>query len=103
VRSSFSAFLVLTPFSIQDRDHDDENDIAWTDPNSSITFLIDKRTGHSYPSASLRRGVDEDNTRFVNSARRTLASANSRDNERQAPQWILDALKVGTRCAETAS
>jgi DNA mismatch repair protein MLH3 len=103
VTSSFSAFLVVILFSIQDRDDDDENDITWTDPNTNVTFLIDKRTGHSYPRASLRRGVDEEDTGTVNSARRTIASADSGDKEGQAPQWILDALKVGTRCAETAS
>ena len=101
VTSSLPTFLVFISFTIQDRDDDGENDIAWTDPSSGVTFLVDKRTGHSYPRTSLSRRVDEDNAQAVNSARRTIASANSGDNEVQAPQWILDALKVGTGCAES--
>ncbi|KAH9977606.1 hypothetical protein BGW80DRAFT_765257 [Lactifluus volemus] len=76
-----------------DRDANDENDIVWTDPSSGATFLIDKKTGHSYPRTSLWPSVGEDNARTMNTARRTIDSADSGSNERQAPQWILDALK----------
>ena len=100
--ASVSAFLTLISLSSQDRD-DDENDVVWTDPTSSVTFLIDKRTGHSYPRTSLWPSLGEDKTRTMNTVRRTIDSANSGNNEGQAPQWILDALEVGVGCVETVS
>ena len=66
------------------------------DPSSGTTFLVDRRTGHSYPRTPLSRESDEDNIQAISSTRRTIAFADTGDRGGEPPQWIRDALKVGT-------
>lgn len=80
----------------QGHDNDDENEIAWIDPSSGTTFLVDRRTGHSYPRTPLSRESDEDNTQAISFTRRTIAFADTGDRCGEPPQWIRDALKVST-------
>jgi hypothetical protein len=79
----------------------DEKEIVWIDPSSHITFLIDKRTGHSHPRTPLSRDSDEDNAQEMCSARRTIACTEPEDRVGEPPQWILNALKVRTTPADS--
>src|SRR5579863_2660631 len=81
-------------------DDNDENEIVWIDPSSGITFFIDKRTGHSHPRTPLSRDSDEDNPQPISSTRRTIAYTDPGESAGEHPQWILDALKVGTTRAD---
>ena len=91
-------YLPLAPFlfSAQGDDNNDEHEIVWIDPNSGATFLVDKRTGHSHPRIPLSLGSDDENAQAISSTRRTIAFAQPGNHVGEAPQWILDALKVGT-------
>jgi len=91
----FVSFLLIS-FSAQNDDDDNDNGIVWINPNSGVTFVVDKRTGHSYPRTPLSREFDEDNAQAIHLTRRTIAVTDSGDCEEGPPQWIVDALKVGT-------
>ncbi|KAI0306999.1 hypothetical protein B0F90DRAFT_1622599 [Multifurca ochricompacta] len=82
------------PSITRERDKAPSLYITWADPDSSVTFVVDKRTGHSYPRTSSSCAVYESNTQVVNLARRTSTVADFCNNEGEAPQWILDALQV---------
>jgi DNA mismatch repair protein MLH3 len=69
---------------------------VWIDPNSGTTFLVDKRTGHSNPRIPLSLESGEESAQAISSARRTIAFARPEDRVGEPPQWILDALEVGT-------
>ena len=101
VKRIFYLSLALFSFSAQGDENDDENEIVWTDPNSGATFLVDKRTGHSHPRIPLSLEPDEENAQAISSTRRTIALAQPGDRVRESPQWILDALKVGTMRADS--
>jgi len=83
----------VPPLHVNPNDDDDDNGIVWIDPNSGVTFVVDKRTGHSYPHTTLSREFDGDSAQAVHLTRRTIAVTNSGDCEEEPPQWILDALK----------
>lgn len=85
--------------SAQGDGDDDANGIVWTDPSSGVKFVVDKRTGHSYPPTLLTREFDKNKAHAVNPPRKTIVIADPCDREREPPQWMLDALKVSTMCA----
>ena len=101
VNRVFYVSLALLSFSAQGDDSDDEHEIVWIDPNSGATFLVDKRTGHSRPRVPLSLESDEENAQAIGSTRRTIAFAPPKDRVGEPPQWILDALKVGTMRADS--
>ncbi|KAI0303906.1 hypothetical protein BC826DRAFT_980327 [Russula brevipes] len=71
-------------------DDNDDDGVVWIDPHSGITFIVDRRTGHSYPRTARR---DADTAQTVDHTRRTLTVADYGDFEGEPPQWILDALE----------
>jgi hypothetical protein len=90
----FLLSLALLSFPAQGDDDNDE--LVWIDPNSGTTFLVDKRTGHSHPHIPLSLESGEESAQVISSARRTIAFAQPGDWVGEPPQWILDALEVGT-------
>jgi|SRR6267142_246841 len=92
--------MILMSFFAQGDDND-ENENVWIDPSSGITFSIDKRTGHSHPRTPLSRDPDEDNAQAICPTRRTIAYTDPGDRVGEPPQWILNALKVRTTCADS--
>ncbi|KAA1466641.1 hypothetical protein DENSPDRAFT_766735 [Dentipellis sp. KUC8613] len=85
-----------------------ESEIIWTDPSTRVTFVIDPRTGNSYPrEAPSRNAVEEAAEQSTNvgssSGRRTmvdrtwlkkLKDPGTVIDEENTPEWILKALKV---------
>ncbi|TFY71357.1 hypothetical protein EVG20_g1664 [Dentipellis fragilis] len=85
-----------------------ESEIIWTDPSTRVTFIIDPRTGNSYPrGAPPQSAVDEAVEQSTNvgssSGRRTmvdrtwlkkLKDPGTAIDEENTPEWILKALKA---------
>ncbi len=65
------------------------NGNTWTDPNSGVPFI-------TKTSREDDKGEDEETSQTaVKLSRITIATAASGNGETQAPQWVVDALKVG--------
>jgi len=101
VNRVFYLSLAIFSFFAQGDDNNDERETVWIDPNSGATFLVDKRTGHSHPRIPLSLGSDDEYAQAISSTRRTIAFAQPGDRVGELPQWILDALKVGTVHADS--
>ena len=83
---------------------EDQETLAWTDPQTGEKFFVDPRTGNSYP-ANVNR-VEDDDICGVDSdprkGRRTLATRPSmgtlqplrEDEEGEVPAWLQEALAV---------
>ena len=93
---AFCLSLALLSYPAQVDDNNDEHELVWIDPNSGTTFSVDKRTGHSRPHIPLSLESGEESAQAISSARRTIAFAQPGDRVGEPPQWILDALEVGT-------
>ena len=78
-------------------------EVLWTDPHTGVTFLVDQRTGNSYPV----KNQDDEDVKGVSSvsSRRTLAPRPSTAQmnlnldsralaQEETPSWIHAALGV---------
>ncbi|RPD66940.1 hypothetical protein L226DRAFT_529339 [Lentinus tigrinus ALCF2SS1-7] len=74
--------------------NDDASDILWTDPATGETFVIDPRTGNSYPQVA-PAGPTQDDTSAqpVARSRRSLGTL-GRGSARDAPAWMTEALQA---------
>ncbi|KAI0053776.1 hypothetical protein FA95DRAFT_1480918 [Auriscalpium vulgare] len=81
--------------------HDVYDELIWTDPKTGVTYLVDTRTGNSYPRNPMHRVLDDEdgearpNRRTIvdpDWLKDTKASRPAADKE-PTPQWILDALQ----------
>ncbi|KAF8265139.1 hypothetical protein EI94DRAFT_1590032 [Lactarius quietus] len=77
---------------------DHTNGNTWTDLNPTATFITETSTRHSCPSTLLsREGDDEDTSQAaLKLSRITIAAATTADDKGEAPQWMVDALKVSS-------
>ncbi|KAI0265216.1 hypothetical protein BC834DRAFT_880631 [Gloeopeniophorella convolvens] len=64
-----------------DDNANEDGELTWTDPITGVTFVIDRRTGHSYPSAQLRIAEGEE------------VCEQSSEGHNEIPTWIREALK----------
>ncbi|KAI0774490.1 hypothetical protein C8Q74DRAFT_1317230 [Fomes fomentarius] len=72
---------------------DGVGDIVWTDPVTEETFIIDARTGNSFPQQAL--SASGTSAYLVPRARRTLDRDSGGSNVvAQAPAWITEALEA---------
>lgn len=80
----------------------DAQKTVWKDPLTGETFIIDNRTGNSYPE-SARFTVGADGPIETGSKRRTLRAPqvtadennrNKNNGEDQIPNWLRNALQV---------
>ncbi|KZV63354.1 hypothetical protein PENSPDRAFT_758036 [Peniophora sp. CONT] len=73
-----------------------EDKVQWRDPSTGNRYLIDSRTGNSYPADDVRRHDDEDLEERARSRRRTLALDKARGPvaDSEAPAWLTEALKA---------
>ena len=94
-----SGFFVSNVVIEQDNGGDDINGNTWTDPNPGVAFIPETSTRHSCSRTLLSREEeceDEDTTQAaVKFSRITIAAVTSADDKGEAPQWMVDALKVG--------
>ena len=93
---AFYLSLALLSFPAQGDDNNDEHELVWIDSNSGTTFLVDRRMAHSHPHIPVSLESGEESAQAISSARRTIAFAQPGDRVGEPPQWILDALEVGT-------
>lgn len=100
VRSSVFLFVLFVSNIVIDQDNgdDDTNGNTWTDLNPDITFNAETNTRHSCPRTLLshEEGGDEDTSQAaVNLSRISITAATPANDKGEAPQWMIDALKVG--------
>ncbi|KAI0065990.1 hypothetical protein BV25DRAFT_1797687 [Artomyces pyxidatus] len=84
--------------------HPQPEEIIWTDPSTGVTFVVDPRTGNSYPSHTSRskeEALDGRESRHPPVSRRTLDTRFLHQNgtssrftdEDTMPEWIFNALQ----------
>ncbi|KAI0660771.1 hypothetical protein C8Q70DRAFT_972342 [Cubamyces menziesii] len=74
---------------------EDVPDILWTDPATGERFVIDARTGNSYPQSMPPHPLEENHPgRSVARGRMTLGTLSSSSAPTNAPQWIAEALSA---------
>ena len=98
VASVFILVCFVSNIVVDQDDGDDTNGDTWTDPNRGVTFIPETSTRRSCPHTLLshKEGEDEDTSQAaVKLLRITIAAATSADDQDEAPQWMVDALKVG--------
>ncbi|KII95000.1 hypothetical protein PLICRDRAFT_33829 [Plicaturopsis crispa FD-325 SS-3] len=105
------------PLYLQQDDTTGGDEILWTDPRTGECFVVNTRTGHSYPHNARPRGNEVPEDDFADSApsrRRTLeghrqkagnrnagsANANTRDGG-EMPDWIKRVLGANQTYAVT--
>lgn len=89
-------FLVSDIVVDQDNSGDDTN--TWVDSNPAVALITETDTHHLCPSTVLdhEEGEDEDTSQAaLNLSRITIVGATSAHDKGEAPQWMIDALKVG--------
>ncbi|KAI0353061.1 hypothetical protein OH77DRAFT_1554698 [Trametes cingulata] len=73
----------------------DVSDILWTDPATGERFIIDARTGNSYPQLAPTTAFAQDTTAVpAPRARMTLAARPSSSMPVHAPAWMAEALQA---------
>ena len=76
-------------------DGGNDQDILWTDPYSGTTFVLDQRTGNSYPVNEDRNEDNPEQDNCASTSRRTLDGFVTRNRKPQSPPaWITQALGV---------
>lgn len=80
-----------------------ENEIIWKDPNTGEIFVVNKRTGNSYPRGHLAPGLVDDIS-AIKPQRRTLLGHTRvqelkvpslrQEGKPPMPEWIQHALGV---------
>lgn len=80
-----------------------QDKIQWRDPSTGVRYLIDSRTGNSYPADDGHRHDDEDPEERALLRRRTLAPGKARGPAviNETPAWLTEALKVCTLGSKT--
>ena len=94
----FLVFFVSNVVVDQDNSGDDTDGNAWADLNPALALITETSTRHSCPGTVLGReeGEDEDTSQAsLKLSRITIAAATSAHDKGKAPQWMVDALKVG--------
>jgi len=83
-------------FQDEDLDNDEGDEIVWKDPTTGKTFVVDKRTGNSYPRkvATYQGEVGCDSVSAECSHRRTLPQYTGDVDDASMPDWIRTALQV---------
>ncbi|GBE79898.1 hypothetical protein SCP_0211000 [Sparassis crispa] len=91
--------LIIRPGSeVQVDGTDPRAEIVWTDPTTGESFVVDTRTGNSYPlNAQISSSSTQSDVPGRPSGRRTLGVCESRTNGTKdetapVPEWIRDAL-----------
>ncbi|CAL1700488.1 unnamed protein product [Somion occarium] len=94
VRASVSSARPETPLIVREDMSEGEDDkLIWTDPHTGSKFVVDKRTGNSYPfkQPSPQDDHHEDDIPKASRMRRTLQTS---DTSFDTPDWIRKALST---------
>lgn len=82
----------MTSHIIQNLEENPESKVTWTDPRTGIKYIVDRRTGNSYPYGSHpNEKGDQDETPHALQTRRTIQPT---DDPFDTPDWIRTALDV---------
>ncbi|KAI9000797.1 hypothetical protein BD414DRAFT_406416 [Trametes punicea] len=89
---TFQAPLVILESGFRE---DDVPDALWTDPTTGEKYIVDTRTGNSYPQLALPAEEVEDSCAAPGPrTRMTVGGHASRFVPNRVPQWISEALKA---------
>ncbi|PSR93789.1 hypothetical protein PHLCEN_2v4684 [Hermanssonia centrifuga] len=99
----YTSTRIQTPVIIpHNREYEEEDSVLWRDPRTGETFVIDNRTGNSYPAHTPPDLYHSPNAGESSMARRTLGRTTSTIPREEPPAWIQEALEANQAYALTA-